>query len=315
MLLYVAAAKVTANAPDKTKFAAMAKRLATDTGRSSVVDRALQLHGGYGYLQDYPIERFWRDLDHAEGRGPFDPRGHQPGHAMIVGRDLLPRRSDAMPETAIGLFPDVGGGWYLPRLPGRVGQFMALTGARLDGAECLYLGLATIMSSSRWRSTTWSSGSLKRARADRGRARRVQRPPPPAAKIEATCRDRPLFASDRLEEISPRSRPTKATGRDRAGDAAHQEPAVVQGLAAPARRGASAPASPTRCAPNMRSPAGSSAPTIYELRNHPGRAARRGDAGHAQPPAGAQRAQQPCSSELIDAFAAYDADPASAAWS
>jgi len=61
MLLYAAAAKVTAGAPDKTRFAAMAKRLATDTG-SSVVDRALQLHGGYGYLQDYPIERFWRDL-------------------------------------------------------------------------------------------------------------------------------------------------------------------------------------------------------------------------------------------------------------
>jgi enoyl-CoA hydratase len=49
----------------------------------------------------------------------------------------------AMPETAIGLFPDVGGGWYLSRLPGRVGQFLALTGARLDGAECRYLGLAT----------------------------------------------------------------------------------------------------------------------------------------------------------------------------
>jgi enoyl-CoA hydratase len=49
----------------------------------------------------------------------------------------------AMPETGIGLFPDVGGGWYLPRLPGRVGQFMALTGARLDGAECHYLRLAT----------------------------------------------------------------------------------------------------------------------------------------------------------------------------
>jgi len=61
MLLYAAAAKVTANAPDKTRFAAMAKRFATDTG-SSVVDRALQLHGGYGYLQDYPIERIWRDL-------------------------------------------------------------------------------------------------------------------------------------------------------------------------------------------------------------------------------------------------------------
>src|SRR5687767_13187222 len=49
----------------------------------------------------------------------------------------------AMPETAIGLFPDVGGGWYLPRLPGRTGHFLALTGARLDGAECLRLGLAT----------------------------------------------------------------------------------------------------------------------------------------------------------------------------
>jgi len=49
----------------------------------------------------------------------------------------------AMPETGIGLFPDVGGGWYLSRLPGRVGQFMALTGARLDAAECVYLGLAT----------------------------------------------------------------------------------------------------------------------------------------------------------------------------
>jgi len=61
MLLYTAAAKVTSGAPDRTRFAAMAKRLATDTG-SAVVDRALQLHGGYGYLQDYPIERFWRDL-------------------------------------------------------------------------------------------------------------------------------------------------------------------------------------------------------------------------------------------------------------
>ena len=60
-LLYAAAAKVSDNAADKTKFAAMAKRLATDTGMT-VADRALQLHGGYGYLQDYPIERFFRDL-------------------------------------------------------------------------------------------------------------------------------------------------------------------------------------------------------------------------------------------------------------
>lgn len=49
----------------------------------------------------------------------------------------------AMPESGIGLFPDVGGGWYLSRLPGRVGQWLALTGAVLDGAECCALGLAT----------------------------------------------------------------------------------------------------------------------------------------------------------------------------
>ncbi|MGI8931785.1 MAG: acyl-CoA dehydrogenase family protein, partial [Sphingomicrobium sp.] len=81
-LLYVAAAKVTDNAPDKTKFAAMAKRLATDTG-SSVVDRALQLHGGYGYLQDYPIERFWRDL-----RVHSILEGTNQVMRMIVGREL-----------------------------------------------------------------------------------------------------------------------------------------------------------------------------------------------------------------------------------
>ena len=49
----------------------------------------------------------------------------------------------AMPETGIGLFPDVGGGWYLSRLGGRIGQFLALTGARLDGAECLWAGPGT----------------------------------------------------------------------------------------------------------------------------------------------------------------------------
>jgi enoyl-CoA hydratase len=49
----------------------------------------------------------------------------------------------AMPETGIGLFPDVGGGWFLSRLEGRVGQYLALTGARIDGADCVALGLAT----------------------------------------------------------------------------------------------------------------------------------------------------------------------------
>ncbi|HET9640362.1 MAG TPA: acyl-CoA dehydrogenase family protein [Allosphingosinicella sp.] len=83
MLLYVAAVKVTGNAPDKSRFAAMAKRLATDTG-SSVVDRALQLHGGYGYLQDYPVERFWRDL-----RVHSILEGTNQIMRVIVARDML----------------------------------------------------------------------------------------------------------------------------------------------------------------------------------------------------------------------------------
>ena len=82
-LLYLAAAKVTSNAPDKTRVSAMAKKLATDTG-SSVVDRALQIFGGYGYLKDYPIERFWRDL-----RVHRILEGTNEVMKLIVGRDLL----------------------------------------------------------------------------------------------------------------------------------------------------------------------------------------------------------------------------------
>ena len=53
------------------------------------------------------------------------------------------RTTFAMPETGIGLFPDVGGGWYLPRLPGATGYWLGLTGARLKAADCMLLGLTT----------------------------------------------------------------------------------------------------------------------------------------------------------------------------
>ncbi len=82
-LLYLAAAKVTAGAPDKSRFSAMAKRLATDSG-SAIVNDALQLFGGYGYLKDYPIERFWRDL-----RVHSILEGTNQVMRMIIGRDLL----------------------------------------------------------------------------------------------------------------------------------------------------------------------------------------------------------------------------------
>jgi len=106
----------------------------------------------------------------------------------------------AMPETGIGLFPDVGGGWYLSRLPGRIGQYLALTGHRLDGAECLALGLATHY--------------LPSAAMDAAKAGLVKTPQdiagvldplaaaPPAARIldDKPVIDR-LFASDVLEDI------------------------------------------------------------------------------------------------------------------
>lgn len=106
----------------------------------------------------------------------------------------------AMPETAIGLFPDVGGGWYLARLPGRSGPFLALTGARLDGAECFKLGLAT--------------HHVESLALDDLKARILAQPeriedlleecatPPPPARIAANLEriDR-LFASDDFEEI------------------------------------------------------------------------------------------------------------------
>lgn len=106
----------------------------------------------------------------------------------------------AMPETGIGLFPDVGGGWYLSRVRGRVGEFLALTGARLDGAECLALGLATHY--------------LPAARLEEAKARIADQPEhaadileelaatPPEARITGNLgRIDRLFAGERLEAI------------------------------------------------------------------------------------------------------------------
>ncbi|KAE9556075.1 hypothetical protein FO519_000709 [Halicephalobus sp. NKZ332] len=59
-------------------------------------------------------------------------------HRVATEKTLL-----AMPETALGLFPDVGGSYFLPRLPGKLGMFLALTGYRLKGADVWHSGLAT----------------------------------------------------------------------------------------------------------------------------------------------------------------------------
>lgn len=106
----------------------------------------------------------------------------------------------AMPETGIGLFPDVGGGWFLARLPGRTGQFLALTGARLDGAECHALGLATHYLPSDVLDNAKSQIAEHPDRIDDILAALAVAPPP--ARILGN-RDRidALFASDRYEDI------------------------------------------------------------------------------------------------------------------
>lgn len=106
----------------------------------------------------------------------------------------------AMPETTIGFFPDVGGGRYLSQLPGCIGKFLALTGARLDGAECKYLGIATHY--------------IPAASLDEVKARIIEHPEraegilgqasisPPDAKIaDNVARINKLFAPERLEDI------------------------------------------------------------------------------------------------------------------
>jgi len=106
----------------------------------------------------------------------------------------------AMPETGIGLFPDVGGGWYLSRLPGRVGQFMVLTGARLDSGECHYLRLAThyVEQSAIADLVERILKAPDRLQGALGAASMT----PPSARIE---QNQPqiarLFASDQLEEV------------------------------------------------------------------------------------------------------------------
>uniref|UniRef100_A0A8B9IB64 3-hydroxyisobutyryl-CoA hydrolase n=1 Tax=Anser brachyrhynchus TaxID=132585 RepID=A0A8B9IB64_9AVES len=61
------------------------------------------------------------------------------GHFRVATEKTL----FAMPETAIGLFPDVGGGYFLPRLSGKIGYYLALTGFRLKGRDVLKAGIAT----------------------------------------------------------------------------------------------------------------------------------------------------------------------------
>ena len=107
----------------------------------------------------------------------------------------------AMPETGIGLFPDVGGGWYLSRLEGRVGQFLALTGSRVAGSGCLALGLAThYLPSSALDEAKARIASEDVERID-GILGTLSETPPASKVVETLFQINRHFASDHFEDI------------------------------------------------------------------------------------------------------------------
>jgi enoyl-CoA hydratase len=101
----------------------------------------------------------------------------------------------AMPEATIGLFPDVGGGWYLSRLPGRTGKWLALTAARLDGRQSAGVGIATHLVASA------EVGALTQALLDRPREIDAILSPAVPAPLDHQAEIDRLFAPATLEEI------------------------------------------------------------------------------------------------------------------
>ena len=96
----------------------------------------------------------------------------------------------AMPEITIGLYPDVGGSWLLNRMPGRIGLFLALTGAHMNTADAFFAGLADF----RLNHADWPS-CWPRCRSNRGPARPRGRRTTPFPRVRSTtaCCAAPLW--------------------------------------------------------------------------------------------------------------------------
>lgn len=97
------------------------------------------------------------------------------GLGLLVGashRVVTETSRIAMPEINIGLFPDVGGSWFLPRMPGRVGLFLGLTAAPLNGSDALKVGLGDFFLRSADRNAVME-GVVAVAWTDSGAANRI----------------------------------------------------------------------------------------------------------------------------------------------
>ncbi len=149
------------------------------------------------------------------------------GHGIVMGggigllagashRVLTPRTRLAMPEITIGLYPDVGGSWFLARAPGRVGLFLALTGAPLNASDACFAGLGDFVLNHEdhgrllegLAAAEWSGQSavdaVRLSRLLDVRARNVE---PPVSQLAVhLTRINALIGRDALSDIAPRLR-------------------------------------------------------------------------------------------------------------
>ncbi len=120
--------------------------------------------GGNPQLEDFFTEEY--ALNHLIHRYPKPYIAFMDGIVMGGGmgisqgaavRIVTERTRMAMPETIIGLFPDVGGGYFLSRCPGRIGEFLALTGDSVTPDDAVHWGLADIKASAAVLASAWQA--------------------------------------------------------------------------------------------------------------------------------------------------------------
>jgi enoyl-CoA hydratase/carnithine racemase len=114
-------------------------------------------------------------LDGVAMGGGLGISGHGRGSGAL--RIVTERTKMAMPETHIGLFPDVAGGYFLSRCPGRMGEYLALTGEVISGADAVDCGLADVLLESAQLPSLWDGLVREGIEAldglrERGRSRR-----------------------------------------------------------------------------------------------------------------------------------------------
>jgi enoyl-CoA hydratase/carnithine racemase len=114
-----------------------------DAGRSDIRDNAYAAEFfDVEYRVDYAIHTYPKPIlcwGHGIVMGGGIGLMSGASHRVVSERSKL-----AFPEITVGLFPDVGGSWLLPRVPGNGGLFLALTGAPLNAGDAIYAGLADI---------------------------------------------------------------------------------------------------------------------------------------------------------------------------